>query len=458
MLSKKYIQVQGMSCKSCESRIDSALLKANGVISSHSDFRTNTVEIGFTETKPDTREVETVLSNLGYKPIRISDEPIVRKWEWIQSLGIGIAIFAVFTLFQNTIGITILPKIDPNVNLAILFVIGLITSVHCVAMCGGIGISQSLGKASETGEKKGSTSRTLLYNTGRLISYTLLGGILGALGSVFQISDAVKSGITILAGILMAIIGLNIAGAFRFLQKYVPAPPKFIASVSRFLYRFGPFGIGLLNGLIPCGPLQGMQLYALGSGGFLQGALAMAVFGAGTIPLMFGLGSVIKLFSGKHSQAFVRVGAILVILIGFVMVNRGLSLSGNGIAVVSKETSPVTVKDGYQEVRSIFTASEYASIKVHKDIPVRWVIIVDQNDLNGCNQELIIPAFGIRKSLQAGENIIKFVPNESGNFQYSCWMGMIVSTISVDDGKGNWQSGQPERIQTPKCSCCGGRS
>ena len=64
-------------------------------------------------------------------------------------------------------------------------------------------------------------------------------------------------------------------------------------------------------------------------------------------------------------------------------------------------------------------------------MPVRWTISAESRVLNGCNNALVIPEFGIQKTLEAGENVIEFTPQEGGVFPYSCWMGMIRSTITV---------------------------
>ena len=95
-----------------------------------------------------------------------------------------------------------LPKVDASIGYGMLFVVGLLTSVHCVAMCGGIALSQSLRSGGSTGaapEEKtrgsslGRLAPGLLYNGGRVLSYTLIGGIVGALGSAFNFSPIAQS-------------------------------------------------------------------------------------------------------------------------------------------------------------------------------------------------------------------------------------------------------------------------
>jgi sulfite exporter TauE/SafE len=71
-----------------------------------------------------------------------------------------------------------------------------------------------------------------------------------------------------------------------------------------------------------------MQLYALGTGSFFLGALSMLLFSLGTTPLMFGLGALSSILSGRFTRIMMRVSAALVLILGIMMLNNGLSLSG----------------------------------------------------------------------------------------------------------------------------------
>lgn len=75
----------------------------------------------------------------------------------------------------------------------------------------------------------------------------------------------------------------------------------------------------------------------------------------------------------------------------------------------------------------------YQDIKVKKDIPVKMIINVDKNKLTGCNNEILISRFNIKKKLEVGENIIYFTPDKKENITYTCWMNMIKNTIKVEN-------------------------
>jgi uncharacterized protein len=101
--------------------------------------------------------------------------------------------------------------------------------------------------------------------------------------------------------------------------------------------------------------------------------------------------------------------------------------SGTGIA----QQSTTTQAGGIQVITTTLEPYGYPALTVQKGIPVKWTITADAQNLNSCNNEIIIPAYGISKQLAAGENIIEFTPANAGVIPYSCWMGMIQSTITV---------------------------
>ncbi|HEX3046637.1 MAG TPA: sulfite exporter TauE/SafE family protein, partial [Bacillota bacterium] len=360
-------------------------------------------------------------------------------------LGLGIIIFAVYFVIKSTIGFNFIPQVDKSVGYGMLFVVGLLTSLHCIAMCGGINLSQCV-RAGEpaTGAPltSGAESKftkfmpSLLYNSGRVISYTLIGGLVGALGSVISFSGSAKGIVAIIGGFFMVIIGINMLDIFPWLRRFKISTPKFFGNkIYSNAGKRGPFIIGLLNGLMPCGPLQTMQLYALGTGSFLAGAASMFLFSLGTVPLMFGFGALSSLLSSKFTHRMLKVSAVLVIVLGLTMVSRGLSLSGVTLAATNplagNSGNIAKIQSGVQEVTTTIESGKYQPFIVQQGIPVRWTIKAKAEDLNGCNNPVTIPKYNIQKRLVPGDNLIEFTPTEAGNITYTCWMGMISSNIKV---------------------------
>ena len=150
---------------------------------------------------------------------------------------------------------------------------------------------------------------------------------------------------------------------------------------------------------------------------------------------MFLFGAVSSFLSSKFTRKMMKVSAVLVMALGFVMLSRGLGLSGIQFdsAAATQTQNAATVQNDVQEITTSFSSGRYVPITVQVGKPVKWTIQVTDKDLNGCNSTMVIPKFNIQKELSPGDNIIEFTPEETGTIPYSCWMGMIRSSITVVD-------------------------
>ena len=317
-----------------------------------------------------------------------------------------------------------------------LFLVGLMTSVHCVAMCGGISLSQSLpgGQAQAKSSTRQALTPALLYNAGRVISYTLTGLIFGTLGMLFgagldtSLSVLAQAALKVVAGLLMLAMGLNLLGLFPALRRLRLRLPR----LPKRLRPRAPLTVGLLNGLMPCGPLQAMQLAALSSASPVRGALSMLAFSLGTVPLMLGLGSLVSLLGQRFRRAVTVGGAVLVAVMGLSMLSQGAALAGM-LPAAAQPGVQAQAEAGVQVVRSTLLPNSYPSITVQAGVPVRWEIDAPSGSINGCNNRLIIPALGMEYTFHTGKNVITFTPEQSGTLPYTCWMGMIRGVITVED-------------------------
>jgi hypothetical protein len=183
-----------------------------------------------------------------------------------------------------------------------------------------------------------------------------------------------------------------------------------------------------------------MQLYALQSGSVALGALSMFVFSLGTLPLMFGFGALSGLLGGRFKGKAMVAGASFVILMGLFMFSNGANLSGFTLPSISGTPSAqtaddgvtVTVSNGEQIVNATLTRYGYPSFTVKKDMPVKFILNAPEGSLTGCNSGIVIPSLGVEKRLSQGENVIEFTPRDTGTIDYSCWMGMIRSSFTVE--------------------------
>jgi sulfite exporter TauE/SafE/plastocyanin domain-containing protein len=374
--------------------------------------------------------------------------------------------------FQDRFGLPDLSQLPPSAGLGLIFAAGLLTSFHCAGMCGGIALAQTAGLKAD-GIRLGFVARlkpTLPYHAGRILSYSAIGALAGGLGQVIRLPGVLKGAIPVFGGLFMIIMGINLLGLWKFLRRFNLRMPAFAArKLLSGVSRPGPLAVGLLGGLMPCGPLQIMQLYALASGSVWQGFISLLVFSLGTAPMLL-LFSSIQAAAGKtFANAVTRLSAVIVIVLGTVMLTRGLALSGiaplpselawnaAGTAVIGQDGKEQTVRISLDPNHKL----SYPPIVVQKGIPVRWIISADNNALDLCNETVVVPAFGIERKLAAGDNIIRFAPGETGDFVYTCWMGMIKSRIQVVEDlaaytRGNAKAAAPLASEAAATARAGG--
>lgn len=426
---KQKIKVYNMTCNSCEKRIEKALMNISGVTKVLADYKSESVFLEYDDEICNIAQVKGTISKLGYSTENSGNFKLI---------GLLVIVLAIFLLSKAGNSFDMDSKLV-NASYLVLFIVGVFTSLHCVGMCGGIMLSQSISTGNKS--KFEALKPAIFYNLGRVVSYTILGGIVGALGSVFSLTLPFKAGLQVSAGLFMIVMGLNMAG-YSLFRKFNIRLPWSACNIKKSGKT--PFVVGILNGLMPCGPLQTMQLYALGTGSAIIGATSMFVFSLGTVPLMLGFGALSGLLSKDHTKQLVKFGGILIVVLGLIMGNRGLALAGINVSpmalmnTASKQTaspangSKATVENGVQVINMTANASGYTPnvFYVQKNVPVKWVI--NGELLTSCNNAIVVPSLNIEKKLESGENIITFTPGDK-DINFSCWMGMISGVIKVVD-------------------------
>jgi len=429
-IKKQKFKVYNMTCTSCEERIEKALMNMPGVNKVLADYKSESAFLEYDDELCNIAQIRATISKLGYSTEDSGSFKII---------GLLVIVVAIFLLSKAGNSFDMDSKLK-NASYLVLFIVGVFTSLHCVGMCGGIMLSQSISTGSKN--KFEALKPAIFYNLGRVISYTILGGIVGALGSVFSLTLPFKAGLQVLAGIFMIIMGLNMSGysLFRKLNIKLPWSACNIKKSGKT-----PFVVGILNGLMPCGPLQTMQLYALGTGSAIIGATSMFIFSLGTVPLMLGFGALSGLLSKDHTKQLVKFGGILIVVLGLIMGNRGLALAGINVSpmafasnAATKQTAAsgnvtkATIENGVQVIKMTANANGYTPnvFYVQKNVPVKWIINGEQ--LTSCNNSIVVPSLNVEKKLASGENIINFTPGDK-DINFSCWMGMISGVIKVVD-------------------------
>ena len=215
-----------------------------------------------------------------------------------------------------------------------IFLIGLFGSMHCIGMCGGFVAMYSL--------KGPSAARSLpyhlLYNLGRITTYSIIGGTLGYIGSFAAYVGrhrGIPGAVLLVAGVFMVLMGLSMAGMLGkkglFDDTGITERTSFRKALHTILALESVWGtllLGLLLGFLPCGLLYPVLMHAAASGGFISGMIIMLVFGVGTVPAMFSFGYLVSKIQPHMKLFLYRIAAGMIVLLGVHSFVRGMAFNG----------------------------------------------------------------------------------------------------------------------------------
>ncbi len=298
--TQKYtFHIHGMHCNACVLMTESELGDLPNISQVKSSLKNHSLEIvgDFGNKTPEqiAEELTISLQSHGYT---ISVEKQIKEKSWSDfKIAIPIALgFAVlFVVLQKTGLVNLIS--GENVTYGTVFVIGIIASLStCMAVVGGLLLSLSATFAKENNpppQRFGKASEIkpqLMFHSGRIVSFFILGGVIGALGSAFTLNTSATFVLSLVIGIVMLILGINLLDIFPGAKKLQLSMPKFIAKhahgVSKFNHTLTPLLVGVATFFLPCGFTQSMQLHALSTGSFLTGGLTMLAFALGTFPVL----------------------------------------------------------------------------------------------------------------------------------------------------------------------------
>jgi len=298
MVSEKYaVKVDGMICPQCEDEIAHKLLHTRGIISCEASYRRNQVTTGFDPVIISADEIAKALSDIGYP---VGNGSSGRRADVIALF----AVVCLYFLIPKITGLVKVPTAESGAGLGALFIIGVLTGVHCIGMCGGIMLSQG---------------NALMYNGGRVLSYTLMGAIFGAVGNIIGYDVEMKSMLFTVCGLLVVLIGLKMWGVpfLRQISSELTKPCRFNGKA---------FAVGLLTGLMPCGALSSMWMFAASSGTWKSGAVSMLAFGLGTCVFMLIFGMFGAFIPRKYNKYILKCSTVLIVALGLILVTKGIRL------------------------------------------------------------------------------------------------------------------------------------
>lgn len=324
--------VNGMHCSSCTVLIESELKEFKGVLKAKASLNKNSVEVTGDFGNMDPENIAADLS-LALKPhgYSLSVEKQIKKTNWSDfklALPIAAGFIALF-IFLQKIGIVDLVT-SSSVSYGTAFLIGLIASVStCMAVVGGLALSVSANFAKE-GEK---SKPQILFHIGRLLSFFILGGLIGALGSAFQLGSAGTFVLSFIVALVLLTLGINLLDIFPWAKKLQFTMPSFVGKnvhgLKKFNHSFTPFLLGVATFFLPCGFTQSMQIYTLSTGSFMTGALIMSAFALGTLPILSLLSfSSLGIHKKAQSGIFFKTAGLVVIFFGIFNLINSLAAAG----------------------------------------------------------------------------------------------------------------------------------
>lgn len=290
MAEKTYIfYVVGMHCASCVLLTENELAGVLGVTKIKASLAKRQVEVIGNFGEQTQEELLAVLNPImvehGYS-LTLEKQMKKTKWsEFSTALPLAGIFIAAFIILQK-LGIVKLIG-SGDVNYPTAFLIGIIASLStCMAIVGGLVLSMSASYAKEGDKIRPQVS----FHVGRLVSFFVLGGAIGALGSVFRLGGTGTLVLGILIALVMFILGLNLLDIFPWAKKLQPTMPRFVSKhllqIKKVNHTLTPLLVGVITFFLPCGFTQSMQIYSLTTGSYIGGAMTMFVFALGTLPAL----------------------------------------------------------------------------------------------------------------------------------------------------------------------------
>lgn len=206
-------------------------------------------------------------------------------------------------------------------------IFGLISSLHCIGMCGPIAMMLPVSKSN--GTKK--AMQIFSYHLGRISAYSILGLVFGLFGKGLFLAG-LQQQMSIVVGILMIVFVLvpqNKLGSFGFLKPFYFVVSKVknkLGSQFKKQNKGTLFTIGFFNGFLPCGMVYVALFGALATQNVYLGMMYMVLFGIGTIPLMSTIVYVRDMFSVKTRNNIMKYYPYVIVLFGMLFIVRGLGL------------------------------------------------------------------------------------------------------------------------------------
>lgn len=466
-MNRTIISIKGMHCRSCEILIEEKLTEVKGLKDIRVSYKKQQAEF-FLNYPATMDQITGAISDAGYEVGKAEKDWISKNPAEYKDLAVALVILIILYIIAKKFGlinISVGSKGNPS-NLLVIFVVGLTAGVStCMALVGGLilGISARHSEKHPEATPAQKFRPHLFFNMGRILSYALLGGVIGLIGKAFQLSNSVLGFLIIAVGLVMLVLGLQLTELFPKISSAsftLPAGLSKLFGIKKHHEKeyshLNSIITGALTFFLPCGFTQAMQLYAMSTGNFWSGAAIMGVFALGTAPGLLGIGGLTSIIKGAFAKKFFKFAGLLVIFLALFNISNGLNLTGwKGISFGKESNaagSAVKIENGFQIVNMTQDTYGYKPNKftIRKGIPVKWII--DAKDTSSCSGSIVSSKLNIKKFLSRGENIVQFTPTDLGDIKFSCSMGMYTGKFTVIENDQPSNSEAQTQVPSPESS------
>ena len=466
------VPVAGMTCRSCEVRIERQVGRLPGVTRVSASSTRGRVEIESSAPVPQAA-IAGAINKAGYE---IGTTPWLERDPsvWITAAA-GVALIAGIALIAQATGVAELANQTGDLaqgGLLVALLLGLAAGVStCMALVGGLVLALSASyqaRRTRAGlPEQGLAAQmrpALMFMGGRIVGYAAFGALLGAIGASLTMPPAMTAALMIAAAVVMTMVGARLTGLSPRVATWSPTlPPSLARSLGLADTDAGGYsdvraaGLGALSFFMPCGFTQAVQIYALSTGSPATAAMLMAAFAIGTAPGLLVLAGLPVVVPSRARPTLLRL--VGVVVLGFAVVNAGAGLRLAGVNIAPFGTAAVAATTtggraaadepatgsgsgagtgetaGYQDLRTYQEVDGYlpANAVITAGIPTRWTI--ESASSRSCAAFLVVPDLGIEVTLQKGDNVIELPAMNPGTLAYTCSMGMYGGTITIVDGE-----------------------
>jgi uncharacterized protein len=289
------------------------------------------------------------------------------------------------------------------------------------------------------------TGPILLFLFAKLVAYSALGGLLGACGSLLQLTPQARAALMILIGLFMLGNGLRLLNVHPIFRRWVIEPPAAVTGVIRRTAKKGtwfatPLLLGGLTVLLPCGVAQAMMAAALATGDPLQGGILLFAFTLGTCPLFFAVAYSATRLGAIWETQFRRIVAAILIGLGAVSCAFALNLAGMPVAFPAPLRELTAAPDAGTARAAIrayavrVTGEGYTPAVLHlpagRPVTLHWIT----GEATCCAQSVVVPGLDYRAVLPSGAQTQLAIPAQKKNtvLTYSCSTGRRVGRLVFD--------------------------